>query len=87
MHARPTYKKANALDELGDRSEIVVSALVALLDDEKSGVRYFGAEALGKLGKKSSDVVAAVVRWIERHQDSEALGNVIDAIWDAVVEE
>jgi HEAT repeat protein len=86
---------ADALGNLGvrealrmqHRSQTVIGVLLAGLSDGESSARISAANILGKLGKTSTDVVAAVVRWIEQHQDSEYLGNVIDALWDAVVEE
>ncbi len=71
---------------LGNKEE-VLDTLVELLKDEDSYMPSSAADALGKLDRKSTDVVAAAVRWIEQHQDSEYIGNGIDALWDAVVEE
>ncbi|MBN4001292.1 HEAT repeat domain-containing protein [Nostoc sp. LPT] len=78
---------AEALGKLGNASPLVVEALLGLLNDESKGVRNSATEALGKLGKNSSNVTATVAEWISQHQDSEYVGNGIDALWNLVVTE
>ncbi len=77
----------SSLGKLGNTSETVVSALLEQLQNEQSSTHYRTVRALGNLGKKSSDFVTAVTQWISLHQDSEYVGNGIDALWDMVVGE
>ena len=75
---------ARVLAKLEVTSEVVVDALLQLLQDEDWQVRFLAPEIVGRLGKKSDTVLRAVFTWIEKHQDSEYLGNGIDALWDVV---
>jgi len=52
-----------------------------------SFVRSDAAEALGSLGKKSNHILPMIIQWIQQHQDSEYVGNGIDALWYLVVGE
>ncbi|WP_104909120.1 HEAT repeat domain-containing protein [Nostoc sp. 'Lobaria pulmonaria (5183) cyanobiont'] len=81
------YRAAFALGKLGNASPQVVEALLGLLQDKSGIVCYSAAQALGKLGKNSSNVTATVAKWISQHQDSEYVGNGIDALWNLVVTE
>ncbi|MBN3876899.1 HEAT repeat domain-containing protein [Nostoc sp. JL23] len=74
-----------ALGKLGNASPQVMEALVGLLKDDNGSVRNSAAQALGKLGKNSSNVTVTVAEWISQHQDSEYVGNGIDALWNLVV--
>lgn len=78
---------ASALGKLGNVSEIVITALLNRLQDENSRVHFWAAFALDELVKKSSDVLPALTQWISQHQDSDYVGNGIDALWDMVVSE
>ncbi|MEH1809230.1 HEAT repeat domain-containing protein, partial [Nostoc sp.] len=78
---------ASALGKLGNASPQVVEALLGLLKDESQIVLNSAALALGNLGKNSSNVTATVTEWISQHQDSEYVGNGIDALWNLVVTE
>jgi HEAT repeat protein len=79
------WRAAEALGNLGEASEAVVTALVACLQDEDSVVRQSTAYALGNLGEKSDKILPQVVQWIEQHQDSEYIGYGIDGLWHLVV--
>ncbi|MBD2060262.1 HEAT repeat domain-containing protein [Oculatella sp. FACHB-28] len=84
---------AEALGKLGKDSEAVVQGLLGLLQDPDFMVRYRAASALGELGKKTAvgvpaeHIVFAVAEWIEQHQDSEYVGDGVDALWGLVVRE
>jgi HEAT repeat protein len=53
-------------------------------EDEDSTVRSRAASALGKLGKTNNSIQPIITQWIEQHQDSENVGNAIDALWTIV---
>jgi HEAT repeat protein len=69
------------LGNLGNGSEVVVQGLLALLNDEDSGVRYHAADALGNLGNGSEVVVQKLLAllkhedWSVRSSAADALGN------------
>jgi hypothetical protein len=44
-------------------------------------VRTTSTEALGDLGKTNDLIQPKIIQWIEQHQDSEYVGNGIDALW------
>jgi len=52
---------AEALERLGQTSDVVVSALLTALQDESEDVRESAAEALGRLGQTSDVVVSALL--------------------------
>jgi HEAT repeat protein len=76
-----------ALSRLGNASKEVISELLARLEDKDSHLRYSAASIWGKLSKKSGNVITDVAQWIEQHQDSEYVGNGIDALWHLVAGE
>ena len=73
------WRAAEALGNLGIASEPVIQALLQQLDDENSIVQLLAAEAVGKLGK-TNDLIQPIIQWIEHHQDSQAVGNMINAL-------
>ena len=81
------FRAALALGKLGKAEPTVVTALLETLNDEESLVHSRAALALGKLGKTSADVLLSLKQWIEQHQDSEYVGDGIDALWDLMVGE
>jgi HEAT repeat protein len=81
------FRAASALSNLGNASEEVVRELLAGLQNEDSELHYRAASALGNLSKKSHIFATAVAQWIEQHQDSEYVGNGIDALWHLVAGE
>jgi hypothetical protein len=82
--SRVRENAADALGKLGNASVQVVDALLERFADEDSLVRRYAASALGNLGKNSSNIVTAVTEWISQHQNSEYVGNGIDALWELV---
>jgi HEAT repeat protein len=76
---------ANALGRLGNASESVAQALLPRLEDENGIVRSSAANALGELGKTNDSIQPQIIQWIEQHQDSENVGDGIDAL-GAIVE-
>jgi HEAT repeat protein len=75
------YLVAESLGHLSYASDEVVNALLGLLNDENSSVRYRAAESLGQLNSKSDMIKPALVQWLEDHQNSENIGDAIDALW------
>lgn len=72
---------AITLGELGNGSPQVVEPLLIRLGDEDSTVAKNAANSLAELGKNCSDITSTVIEWISQHQDTEYVGNGIDALW------
>jgi HEAT repeat protein len=94
------FRAAEALSKFKQESGLVVQSLLNLLKAQGGvmyceadivigtiAVSYIAAEKLAELGKSSGEVAASVAQWISQHQDSEYVGNGIDALWDMVVGE
>ena len=72
---------AIGLGNSGNGAPQIVEPLLTRLGDEYSSVRKSAADALANLGKTCSDIAPAVIEWISQHQDTEYVGNGIDALW------
>ncbi|UBF26961.1 hypothetical protein K9N68_02960 [Kovacikia minuta CCNUW1] len=78
------YYAAKLLGELEITSEILIEELLTQLRDDNSTLQIEAAMAIGRLGKKVDWVISLLIQWIEQHQDSEFVGNGIDALWEIV---
>ena len=64
----------------------MIEALLPLLRDDDSRVRYSAANALGNIGKAEPEVITLIANWLEQHQDTEYVGNGIDVLWNLVAD-
>ena len=80
------YSAALALGNIGKSEPKVIEALLALLQNNDSIMRYSAALALGNIGKNEPEVVTLITNWIEQHQNTEYVGNVIDILWSLVAD-
>ena len=71
-----------ALVNSGVNNEQVIKALFNSLKDEHEYVRDGAARALGEIGKNDKEITAVVIKWLKQRQDSEYIGDGIDALWD-----
>ncbi|MEO1067978.1 MAG: HEAT repeat domain-containing protein [Cyanobacteria bacterium J06638_6] len=78
---------ADALGKLGQGNEAVLNALMERLADNEWNVRSRAADALSQLGKQTASVAPQLAAWLEHHQQSDDVGNVVDALWRIVTEQ
>jgi HEAT repeat protein len=74
-------RAAASLVQLGNASDAVMNGLLSLLNDEDSVLRSRAAASLGQLSDKSNQVEPALVQWLEQYQNSENIGEAINALW------
>ncbi|KST65567.1 HEAT repeat domain-containing protein [Mastigocoleus testarum] len=72
---------AIGLGNSGNGAPQIVQPLLTRLGDEHFSVRESAADALANLGKNCNYIKPAVIEWIFQHQDTEYVGNGIDALW------
>jgi HEAT repeat len=67
--------------KVGGEEAIILKALLDLLKDEDSFVRYYAAQTLGKLGKSDTKIQSALMLWIEQNSDRPNIGSAINILW------
>lgn len=71
-----------ALAKLGDYSENIIQSLINYLGDPYNS--YEPTSTLVELHQKSDQVKPLLIEWIKQQQDSNYVGNGIDALWDII---
>lgn len=74
-------------DNLVRNNTGVIDALLTLLKDDNTMVRYNAAMSLREVAVREDreEFILLIVKWIEKHQDTEYIGNGIDALWNLVI--
>jgi HEAT repeat protein len=79
------FSSAEVLANWGKAPESVLQELLAKNNGKNSNMKFERvAGALSNLSKKTDGVASLLTQWIEKHQDSEIVGNGIDALWKIV---
>ena len=82
-----SYLRQRPLGKIGHDSPELITALLPLLQDDDSSIRYSAAGALGKIGQDSPELISLIESWLEQNQDTEYVGNGIDLLWNLLADD